>query len=700
MSTAGAIRAGAAYVEVFLESNRVSQGLAAVQAKLRGWSASLGRLGASTYGGELPGPLAAIARFASSPAGMFAGLLAAAKQAASSGAEMADLADKAGTSVAAISALSYAARRTNVAVESLAAGIKRMQVNITDAARGGKTGQDALAAVGLSADELVRLRPEEQFKRIADRIAAIQNPAERSAAAVKVFGRSGTDLLPMLAQGSDGIAKWEARARALGLVISGEAAEGGRRFSSLLGDLTDVMRSSVNVIGGALIPYLDGLVSRLVQIITAVRQWIKEHRGLAVVLLQVTGAIVGTGLALTVLSGLLRNIAGGIGVVLSAVQLLGATVMTIGSLLAAAWSAAAAGIAGIGAAFAALTTSQLIGFAAIWAGIGALLYFTGALGDTVGGVASAFRSLASDLMATFGAIGDALSAGDIALAAKVLWAMLKMEWQKGTNWLTETWIGFKEIFVGTWTDAVYNLARIMTSGWALLQQGWNLLVTGMSAAWTIFTDSVVSGWNSASNWVSKRWIDLMELLGQYDPETAEGAKKILDEDFNRASQQRQRETQQKLAATGQSFEDRKQQIEQQRQGTLGNLEQDRSNQHRARQEKYAADLKASQDAVDAARKEWDDARAEAAGAKAAMNVPELPGQNLKKNIPDIAGNLASAKASVTGTFSGAALSGLGGATSVEQKMEDHLARIAEGTDRQNAALERMERNMAEGIMLA
>ena len=181
-------------------------------------------------------------------------------------------------------------------------------------------------------------------------------------------------------------------------------------------------------------------------------------------------------------------------------------------------------------------------FAAIWAGIGALLYFTGALGNTISGVAAAFRGLASDLMATFGAIGDALSAGDIALAAKVLWAMLKMEWQKGVNWLTETWIGFKEIFLGTWTDAVYGLAGIMTSGWALMQQGWNCLVTGMSAAWTIFTDSVVAGWSSASNWVSKRWIDLMELMGQYDPQTAEGAKKILDEDFNRASQQRQRET--------------------------------------------------------------------------------------------------------------------------------------------------------------
>lgn len=63
MSAAGAIRAGAAYVEVFMEQNALSRSLAATSAKLRSWSAGLGRLGASTRGGELPGPLAAIANF-------------------------------------------------------------------------------------------------------------------------------------------------------------------------------------------------------------------------------------------------------------------------------------------------------------------------------------------------------------------------------------------------------------------------------------------------------------------------------------------------------------------------------------------------------------------------------------------------------------------------------------------------------------
>ena len=144
--------------------------------KAAGWSASLSRIGAGAYGGELPGRLAAIARFASSPAGMFAGLLTAAKMTAHAGDEIVHLAEKAGTSVEAISSLAYAARRAEVSADSLATGIKKMQVNITAAARGGEEATEVFARLGLSAAELARLQTEEQFRRIADRIADHPEP--------------------------------------------------------------------------------------------------------------------------------------------------------------------------------------------------------------------------------------------------------------------------------------------------------------------------------------------------------------------------------------------------------------------------------------------------------------------------------------------------------------------------------------------
>ena len=77
----------------------------------------------------------------------------------------------------------------------------------------------------------------------------------------------------------------------------------------------------------------------------------------------------------------------------------------------------------------------------------------------------------------------------------------------------------------------------------------------------------------------------------------------------------------------------------------------------------------------------------------------MPGHVPPGNIPDIS-NLAAAKTAVEGTFSAYALGGLGDTGGVQEKMEQHLAKIPEKLDRQNAALERMERNMNQGLVLA
>ena len=117
--------------------------------RLRGWSASLGRVGFEQwYGGELPGPFPGDRQFRRFPAGMFAGLLTAAKTAASGSTEMANLAEKAGTSVEAISALGLTHRAKKFRVDADALAIRRQEhatVPITDAARGGIQGREALA---------------------------------------------------------------------------------------------------------------------------------------------------------------------------------------------------------------------------------------------------------------------------------------------------------------------------------------------------------------------------------------------------------------------------------------------------------------------------------------------------------------------------------------------------------------------------
>jgi hypothetical protein len=53
----------------------------------------------------------------------------------------------------------------------------------------------------LSTEALLKLAPEDQFTQVAAAISKIENPAQRSAAAMAIFGKSGAELLPLFADG-------------------------------------------------------------------------------------------------------------------------------------------------------------------------------------------------------------------------------------------------------------------------------------------------------------------------------------------------------------------------------------------------------------------------------------------------------------------------------------------------------------------
>jgi len=112
---------------------------------------------------------------------MAAPLLASAKLFAGYGDSVAKMARRTGLSVEALSELQFAAGQSGVAVTELESGIRRMQRTIYDAERGLSTATDALAALGVTADDLAGLSVEQQFKLLADRIAQIEDPTRQAA---------------------------------------------------------------------------------------------------------------------------------------------------------------------------------------------------------------------------------------------------------------------------------------------------------------------------------------------------------------------------------------------------------------------------------------------------------------------------------------------------------------------------------------
>jgi hypothetical protein len=101
-----------------------------------------------------------------------------------------------GVSFGFVQILEEAARRSGVSVGSLEGAITRLQRTLAGAGEESKKATKSLAGLGISVEEIQSLNPQQQFELIGQRIAAIEDPAKRTAAAVELFGKSGAGLLP------------------------------------------------------------------------------------------------------------------------------------------------------------------------------------------------------------------------------------------------------------------------------------------------------------------------------------------------------------------------------------------------------------------------------------------------------------------------------------------------------------------------
>jgi hypothetical protein len=126
---------------------------------------------------------------------------AAAVATARLGGQLSDLSARTGISARSLIVLRQAFQDTGIGADSVGQRVNMMQRAIFEAATSGGAAADALAGIGLSAQALATLSPEQQFTEVAAAISAIADPAQRSAAAMAIFGKSGAELLPLFAEG-------------------------------------------------------------------------------------------------------------------------------------------------------------------------------------------------------------------------------------------------------------------------------------------------------------------------------------------------------------------------------------------------------------------------------------------------------------------------------------------------------------------
>jgi len=333
-ASAGAIRAGQAYVEITARDGAFFASMNRIRDQMRTVGRSMAVAGA---GGLAIGT------------GVVSSILAAAKAFADVGSELNDMSGRTGVATDALSVLRFAAQQTGTDMAGVETGVRKMQKAIFEAGNGSEQAAKALGALGLSAEQLQGISADQQMGLIADRLLGIPDAGDRAAVAMQVFGKAGTSLLPMLAGGSSGMAAFAAEAQRLGIVMDQETAGKADALGDALDSLKAAMMGAIVQAGGAAAPILTQLAGELSTLAGRAGAFIAENSAMVMTVLKAatafaaaSGVIAAVGLALNGLSTIIGAVQASFGVLsslsvlLSPVGIVAAGVAASIALIAAA----------------------------------------------------------------------------------------------------------------------------------------------------------------------------------------------------------------------------------------------------------------------------------------------------------------------------------------------------------------------------
>lgn len=151
--------------------------------------------------------------------------------------ELGKASQKFGVPVEQLSALKYAAELADVSFESLGKGLGKLAKAMLESAANpaGEVAKN-FKALGISVTDAggnVK-STETVFTDIAEKFSTMEDGAAKTALAIKIFGRAGAELIPLLNAGRTGIQAMTDEAKKLGIVISAETARKAEEFNDTL----------------------------------------------------------------------------------------------------------------------------------------------------------------------------------------------------------------------------------------------------------------------------------------------------------------------------------------------------------------------------------------------------------------------------------------------------------------------------------
>lgn len=235
---------------------------------------------------NLAGSLAALGGVALSINSAFEGL----KGAMNFGADLTILASRIGSTVESVVVLSRAFEMGGLSADRMGIMVNRLQKAVSGVNEMGKSTKGAFGALGLTPESLQGLKFEDQLEKLAQGFQKIQDPAQRAAIAMDLFGREGGQMLTLLTKQG----------------LLGQAAEDAGRLAQRMGQDAGAFKSVGDQLSVMKLRMQEMWVVALEQLLPALEKIGNVIKGLN---LGSLGAALGSGGAIALAGGLAAGMA-------------------------------------------------------------------------------------------------------------------------------------------------------------------------------------------------------------------------------------------------------------------------------------------------------------------------------------------------------------------------------------------------------
>lgn len=154
------------------------------------------------------------------------------------GSALQDTSEKLGITTEALQKMRFVSDQLGASTSSMERSLGFLTKNLGNAANGSPAAIKAFEKLGLSVDSLKNQSIDVVFMQVADAIKQLPTPAEQAAAATRLLGKAGMDLLPMLRSGSAEMQRLADELERAGGIASGESISALETLGDQIGVLT------------------------------------------------------------------------------------------------------------------------------------------------------------------------------------------------------------------------------------------------------------------------------------------------------------------------------------------------------------------------------------------------------------------------------------------------------------------------------